>query len=172
MAFKDHSQKFFFDDDDDDDDYDHQKKKMTKSKKNNFFLFIFWMNQSLLSPKKVVPNFFFFLRKLLTFLTFFLRPYLLIRLNMIYMKFEKKMLGGSDFFLDFLGPDLAKILGFGALRGQFWTIEIEKTPKLFRRPADDSMEDLQLTFGNYKRLSLELSTQCSPNKTILYFDFS
>ena len=51
---------------------------------------------------------------------------------MIYMKFEKKMLGGSDFFLDFLGPDLAKILGFGALRGQFWTIEIEKTPKLFR----------------------------------------
>ena len=54
---------------------------------------------------------------------------------MIYMKFEKKMLGGSDFFWDFLGPDLAKILGFGALRGQFWTIEIEKTPKLFRRPA-------------------------------------
>ena len=53
---------------------------------------------------------------------------------MIYMKFEKKMLGGSDFFLDFLGPDLAKILGFGALRGQFWTIEIQKTPKLFRRP--------------------------------------
>ena len=54
---------------------------------------------------------------------------------MIYMKFEKKMLGGSDFFLDFLGLDLAKILGFGALRGQFWTIEIQKTPKLFRRPA-------------------------------------
>ena len=54
---------------------------------------------------------------------------------MAYMKFEKKMLGGSDFFLDFLGPDLAKILGFGALRGQFWTIEIQKTPKLFRRPA-------------------------------------
>jgi len=54
---------------------------------------------------------------------------------MIYMKFEKKMLGGSDFFLDFLGPDLAKILGFGALRGQFSTIEIQKTPKLFRRPA-------------------------------------
>lgn len=51
---------------------------------------------------------------------------------MIYMKFEKKMLGGSDFFLDFLGPDLAKILGFGALRGLFLTIEIQKTPKLFR----------------------------------------
>merc|ERR1711989_245894 len=54
---------------------------------------------------------------------------------MAYMKFEKKMLGGSDFFLDFLGPDLAQILGFGALRGRFWTIEIQKTPKLFRRPA-------------------------------------
>ena len=51
---------------------------------------------------------------------------------MIYMKFEKKMLRGSDFFLDFSGPDLAQILGFGALRGQFWTIEIQKTPKLFR----------------------------------------
>ena len=58
---------------------------------------------------------------------------------MIYMKFEKKMLGGSDFFWDFWGPDLAKILGFGALRGQFWTIEIEKTPKLFRRPAGEKI---------------------------------
>jgi len=65
-----------------------------------FFLSIFWMNQSLLSPKKVVPNFFFFLRKLLTFSTFFLRPKPSTRLNMAYMKFQKKMLGGSDFFLD------------------------------------------------------------------------
>ena len=48
------------------------------------------------------------------------------------MKFEKKMLRGSDFFLDFWVPDLAQILGFGALRGQFSTIEIQKTPKLFR----------------------------------------
>ena len=60
---------------------------------------------------------------------------------MIYMKFEKKMLGGSDFFLNFLGPDLAQILGFGALRGQFWTIEIQKTPKLFRRP--EKMEKIK-----------------------------
>ena len=37
---------------------------------------------------------------------------------------------------------------------------------------DDFMAEHQLTFGNYKRLSLELSTQCSPNITILYFDFS
>ena len=108
---------------------------MTKSKKNNFF-FIHFLDESEPSEsKKSSAQFFFFLRKLLTFSTFFLRPKPSTRPNMAYMKFEKKMLGGSDFFLDFLGPDLAKILGFGALRGQFWTIEIQKTPKLFRRPA-------------------------------------
>ena len=52
---------------------------------------------------------------------------------MDYMKFEKKMLRGSDFFLDFWVPDLAQILGFGALRGLHLTIEIQKTPKYFRR---------------------------------------
>ena len=51
---------------------------------------------------------------------------------MDYMKFEKKMLRGSDFFLDFWVPDLAQILGFGALRGLHLTIEIQKTPKFFR----------------------------------------
>merc|ERR1711989_75869 len=74
---------------------------------------------------------------------------------MAYMKFEKKMLGGSDFFLDFLGPDLAKILGFGALRGQFWTIEIQKKPQTFsaaqKKKPDLSLTSREISMGNFPR---------------------
>ena len=76
------------------------KKKKWPSQKKIFF-FIHFLDESEPSEsKKSSAQFFFFLRKLLTFSTFFLRPKPSTRLNMAYMKFQKKMLGGSDFFLD------------------------------------------------------------------------
>ena len=103
-----------------------KKKKMTKSKKNNFF-FIHFLDESEPSEsKKSSAQKKNILRKLLRFSTFFLRPKPSTRLNMAYMRFHQKMLGGSDFFWDLDSPIFWNFIWF-------FTINTEKNPKLFRR---------------------------------------